>query len=102
MSAYRGIPPHSGSQTSYEAAVSKIGATDTERQRVLEFLRRVKFGATDEQIHNALGMPQNTERPRRRELVLMGAVADSGKRRRTMSGRNAIVWEIKQAQLRLL
>ena len=51
-----------------------------------------EHGATDEEIADALGLAGNTARPRRRELAQRNVVADSGARRPTRSGRQAIVW----------
>lgn len=49
-------------------------------------------GATDEELAERLGLAGNTARPRRRELAQRNLVADSGVRRLTRSGRQAIVW----------
>lgn len=49
-------------------------------------------GATDEEMQMALVMPANTQRPRRVELWKMGLICDSGQKRKTRSGRNAVVW----------
>jgi hypothetical protein len=51
-------------------------------------------GGTDEELQDALGMNPNTQRPRRIELVERGLVRDSGRTRKTKSGRRATVWEI--------
>jgi len=70
---------------------------------VLEFIAsRSWAGATDEEIVIGTGIIQNTERPRRRELVLAGDVIDSGKTRKTFTGRQAVVWVLRTGQLRLL
>ena len=53
-------------------------------------------GATDEEIQLGISMNGSTERPRRRELEKAGVVIDSGTTRRTLSGRRAIVWKIRQ------
>lgn len=49
-------------------------------------------GLTDEQGIRITGLSPSTYRPRRIELVEAGRVVDSGKRRRTVSGRWAVVW----------
>ena len=49
-------------------------------------------GATDEEMQIALVMPANTQRPRRIELWRLGLIRDSGERRKTKSGRKAVVW----------
>jgi len=65
---------------------------ETLRQQVLAYLtRRGAYGATDEEMQNNLNMKGNTQRPRRRELVLAGKVKDSGKTRPTATSK-ATVW----------
>jgi len=49
-------------------------------------------GATDQEIQQALNLDPSTQRPRRVELVHMGQVRDSGRKRKTVSGRMAVVW----------
>lgn len=59
----------------------------------LRVLERVKTSpATDQELQEALQMNPSTERPRRIELVDDGFLVDSGLRRKTQSGRDAIVW----------
>ena len=53
-------------------------------------------GCTDEEAQIELDMNPSTQRPRRVELVRDGMVIDSGRQRKTRSGRNATVWVIKQ------
>ena len=53
------------------------------------------FGLTDEDIATLTGLSPNTARPRRVALVMKGLVEDSGLRRKTRSGRKAIVWRVK-------
>lgn len=91
---YGGPPFVAGSDTS-EAAARAVTEPSRLRAQVLDFLKkRGVRGATDEEIQAALAMPANTERPRRRELVLGKSVIDSGQRRRTMAGRSAVVWAV--------
>jgi hypothetical protein len=85
-------------ETSHEAARSIVELT--EKQEFLRALLRREGPSTDEEIWNhmiiCIGFPLMSEsgaRTRRAELVAMNAVRDSGKRRKTRSGRNAIVWE---------
>tara|TARA_Y100000034_G_C6891619_1_gene410285 strand:+ start:1276 stop:1596 length:321 start_codon:yes stop_codon:yes gene_type:complete len=49
-------------------------------------------GATDDEIEVALDLRHQTASARRRELVQLGFVVDSGVRRPTRSGRKAKVW----------
>jgi hypothetical protein len=82
---------HSG--TSRAAALSIEPATDTLRAAVYSWITRCGMhGATDQEISEALRMPGNTQRPRRVELVDGGHVVDSTRRRKTHSGRDAVVW----------
>jgi hypothetical protein len=82
---------HSG--TSHAAAESIEPAADTLRAEVYSWIVRCGlYGATDEETADTLRMAGNTERPRRVELCDGGLVADSGQRRKTRSGRNAVVW----------
>jgi len=53
-------------------------------------------GCTDDEVQIELDMNPSTQRPRRVELVRDGMVIDSGRQRKTRSGRNATVWVIKQ------
>lgn len=83
--------PHSG--TSREAAEAMRPDAAGDRAAVLGLLSRVLVGMTDEEIQCALKLNPSTERPRRIELVGRGQVRDSGKKRRTKSGRMATIWE---------
>jgi len=49
-------------------------------------------GASDEQIQTVTGLGSHTECPARLYLERHGLIRDSGRRRRTKSGRKAIVW----------
>ena len=52
-------------------------------------------GATDEEMQTQLDMNPNTQRPRRVELHQGGLIVDSGRRRPTRSGSQAVVWVAK-------
>lgn len=91
-------PPHNASDTSRAAARSMRRRAPTLRERVhCELIRRGRAGATDEELQVALGMSIPTETARRNELLRAGIVRDSGRRRRTTSGRTATVWVISDA-----
>lgn len=86
-------PPHQRhSDTSKAAADSIKHVIGPLHVKVLDALE-VSGGLTDEELCDLLCLGGNTLRPRRRELELMNRVRDSGKRRRTMSGRQAVIWE---------
>jgi hypothetical protein len=91
--------PHS--ETSRAAAESVRETAADGRARVLECLRQHPSGLTDEEIQQALEMGGSTERPRRQELQHAQQVTDSGRRRRTASGRQAVVWVAVPASLKL-
>jgi hypothetical protein len=62
------------------------------RERVYTLLGSLgPYGATDEEILDALGGNPNTLRPRRIELAKTGRIVPAGTRR-TRSGALAVVW----------
>jgi len=91
---YGGKAPHVATSETSEAAASSISsARPTLQDAVRTYIKSCgTFGATDQQIENALELRHQTASPRRRELVLLGEVVDSGQTRKTDSGRNAVVW----------
>ena len=87
-------PPHNGTPTSREAAHSVKPRVSKLRADVLVVLiARGEIGATAQEIEKATGLPGNTVRPRLVELRENGCVRDSGRKRKTDSGRLAVVWE---------
>jgi len=82
--------PHRGQGTS--AAAIKPMKLSGLRLRVYEYLRRHPDGLTDEELIEKSGVNPNTMRPRRVELYAMGKIKDSGVRRQTRSGSEAVVW----------
>lgn len=88
--------PRDTSEAAAKAIAERVPAL---RQKVYDFIASKGLGgATDEEVCDALKMIGSTERPRRIELVEAGKVVESGQRRPTKSGRQAIVW-IAQAAL---
>ena len=77
-------------QTSVDAALKVKPKTGKKRARVHAYL--LGRPATDEEIEIALNMSGNTVRPTRGTLVKDGHVIDSGMRRLTRAGNEAIVW----------
>jgi hypothetical protein len=86
--------PYSAPGASPEAAAS-LGPSDLNegQERVLEALRAMG-GGTDEEVATRTGMNPSTVRPRRGELQERRLIEDSGRQRKTRSGRNATVWQI--------
>ena len=91
----------SGSETSIAAAVSVEPSIASWQGKVLALLREGD-GLTDEEMQARLGLNPSTQRPRRIELVEAGLVRDSGQRRRTRSGRWAVVWSFAPVQRKLM
>ncbi len=89
-------PPFAaGSPTSIAAAAAIESRAETLRVKLLLALREAgECGLTDQEMQRALNMDPSTQRPRRGELVKDGKVIDSGLRRRTASGRQAVVWRV--------
>ncbi len=82
------------SDTSRLAAIAMYCKAGTKRAQVFGAIKSDWFvgGCTDEEGMNMIGMSGNTYRPRRVELVRYGLVMDSGQRRPTASGEQAVVW----------
>lgn len=93
-------PPSNGVPTSHEAAASVVESSESDRARVLEFVRaRAETGATSDEIEAALSMRHQNVSARIWQLAgkdrrypVPPRIVDSGIRRNTRSGRRAIVW----------
>lgn len=93
---YDGNPPHVDTDTSRQASQDIKDATASLRDRVFREIKDAHVvGATDDELEKVLDMRHQTCSARRRELVLLGYIVDSGRRRRTRSGRSAIVWIVR-------
>ena len=86
--------PHNGTDTSRDAAHAIRKHLPAIESRVLVHLSGMANGATNDELEVVLGLIGSTVRPRIVELRDRGLVRDSGKRRPTRTGRNAIVWEV--------
>lgn len=88
------VPPFQRhSPTSKEAAESVRPEVGTLREMVLRVLEAAgQEGLTDDEMQRRLAMNPSTQRPRRIELVRQGFVRDSGRTRKTVGGREAVVW----------
>lgn len=87
--AHHNAPPGTS-----DAAARRIeGHAPKVRRKIHDFIRdRGPQGATDDEGESVLGIKPQSYTPRRGELVDLGLVVDSGKRRKTESGRAAAVW----------
>lgn len=93
------VVPSCDRDTSLEAAhhQARSGRATSDERRVYEALVASADGLTDDQVEILLAMRHQTASARRRGLVLKGLVEDSGRRRKTSSGRLAIVWVCRDA-----
>jgi transcription initiation factor IIE alpha subunit len=95
--------PGDAAETQIASAMEIQPTSGRERIRVLTVIADAgDRGLTDEEIQTLLEMNPSTERPRRVELVERGWVQKTGARRRTRSGRSAVVWRLSPAALRHL
>ncbi len=82
-----------GKRTEQEAAESIYPRSGTTRYNVLlQIVNAGTYGRTDYEVSEALLMLRGSASKRRGELEQSGLVEDSGRRRKTDSGVNAIVW----------
>jgi len=83
------------SDTRREAWQAIQGAAPRLRQMVYDHIASTgDHGCTSQEVETALDMAHETISPRVHELSKCGAIADSGKRRMTRSGRRATVYVI--------
>lgn len=91
------VPYARGSDTSKDAAESVEHATGTLRARVLGFIKRSgEYGMTCDEIELLSGLVHQTASARVNELCKLDVIIDSGRRRKTRSGRKATVWVARQ------
>lgn len=88
------LPFVSGSDTSSAAARSMDPHAGPCRAAVYQRVKTAPEGATCDEIEQALRMRHQNVSARLRELVLAGAIVDSGSRRPTRSGRRARVYVV--------
>lgn len=90
MSEYRPYQAHS--ETSQAAAESILPTAGSILGKVLRALRVSLTGRTNDELQVELGIGGSTIRPRVVDLVARGLVKDSGYKRPTRTGRDAVVW----------
>jgi len=87
-----------GPDTQRKAAIAQWPTSGTQRRHILDFIAEQEDrGATDEEIEQCFGARHQSASARRNELMNDGWIEDSGKRRRTTSGKEAIVWVLSDA-----
>lgn len=93
---YPEFPGSKGPGTSRAAAESVAGQATALRDRVLViYSARPEGGLTADEVASILKIDKGTVRPRVSELVKMGELERTGRRRPNASGRQATVWKIK-------
>ena len=92
---YSYIPCHEHTDTSREAAVSILPHVTRLAGELMRLFRTYPSGGfTVDELEVLLHLTHQCCSARARELVLKGLIRDSGQRRKTRSGRNAIVWTL--------
>ena len=90
------LPYNKGSKTSKEAAESMCPLAPSIRERVFSFIQMatnaMSGGLTCDQVEIYSFGSHQTVSARIRELAKDGRIKDSGKTRKTRSGRKAVVW----------
>jgi hypothetical protein len=86
-----------GVATSNAAAVSISGAAGALRARVLHVITELG-GATCDEVECVTDLKHQTASARVYELHTRGKIVDSGERRATRSGRDAIVWVVPEPE----
>jgi hypothetical protein len=90
------VPPHQHhSDTSRAAAMNMMPKFKGLMLNLMRFFKaRGELGMTDEEGQYMSGVNGNSYRPGRVKLAEMGMIKDSGARRRTRSGNQAVVWVV--------
>ena len=91
------VPYASGSETSKAAASEMSPYLGRLQACIFDFIASCHaFGATDQEVQEALGIDSSTQRPRRCELANKGLIRKAKIKRKTRSGRQAQVWIASQ------
>jgi hypothetical protein len=82
--------PH---ETEVAAAAMQVGRVGTKRRQVYDLIKACGcYGATDDEVMVRIAFSHSNATARRGELVKGGYIVDSGQRRKTRTGSDAIVW----------
>ena len=85
--------PHNNTPTSRIAAKLAKTFAASQQEHVFQAIEQAGAnGLTDQEIETSLGIAGNSVRPRRRKLVELGRVKESGNLRLTSSNSPAVVW----------
>ena len=91
---YPDVPGHNGTDTSIAAAESIKPIRAVEQRRVLRMFELYRDGLTCDRIESMTGMSHQSCSARIRDLVIAGAIRDTGRTQPTRSGRAARVYEL--------
>lgn len=83
--------------TSLEAYHSVQASAPMRKERCYGLIAQADDGLTDDEVEVITGWLHQSASATRRSLVLDGRLRDSGKKRRTRTGRRAIVWKAVDA-----
>lgn len=81
-------------QTSIYSFINEVKPTLGERQRIVYEVLKTGNNFTNQEVADYLGFQINTVTPRMNELVKIGVVQLSEKRKCKQTGRNCCAWEI--------
>lgn len=94
LDLYPITPGYQLSDTSIEAAESMRETYLVLQKKCLDLLQNQNL--TPDETAKMLGVDKLAIRPRFSELKERGLIEDSGERRKNQSGRNAIVWTVRE------
>lgn len=88
--------PYSNPTTSREAAQSIEPQLGNLEELVLEAIRVSRDGLTCDEVEEFTKLSHQCASARVNGLMKRGVIVDSGRKRKTRSGRNAIIWEARR------
>jgi DNA-directed RNA polymerase specialized sigma24 family protein len=95
--SYPDAPGHRGIDTSVEAAAAMSQHLGRLQDMAFNAIKAAgALGLTADELAERLGVNRYTIQPRTSELRRLRKIADSGQRRRNVSGKKAIVWTLPE------
>ena len=95
---YPHTPGWKVTDTSRDAAIAIQPCAKTISDIVYRELRECCNGLTTHELSEITGIPYSALQPRTSELRNQDKIVDSGARRKGASGKNIIVWQVKDEQ----
>ena len=84
-------------ETSLEAFRSQKDKAPNDELKILSWIKGSEVGATCDEVESCLRIIHQTASARIRDLRGRGKLVDTGSRRKTRTGRSAIVWRAANA-----